>query len=76
MLELHGAVRLVRDRPDLGLVAGTKGVVVFDHATDPPWYEVEFFRGDDLMDTLAVLTVPEEDLQADDPRVRDGTTDA
>jgi len=60
-------VRLLRPLPEHGLAAGSKGTVVFDHtkysdSATPPAYEVEFMDG--AGNTLAVITVPEDVLEA------------
>lgn len=62
----HDVVRLLKPLPTHDVPVGSTGTVVFDHtkfadSAEPPAYEVEFT--DDVGNTLAVLTVPEDHLE-------------
>jgi hypothetical protein len=62
----YDVVQLLRTLPEHGLTAGSRGTVLIDHTKyidkgTPPAYEVEFM--DNAGVTLAVITVPEDNLE-------------
>lgn len=66
MFAEYQVVRLSRDIPEEGLKAGARGAVVMVYPRRPETpreYEVEFTDEDGA--TLALLTLPEDQLEAD-----------
>ncbi len=63
MFNEYDVVRLKRDMPSHGLVAGTRGtiVVVYEDPHLPRAYEVEFVNAKGK--TLAIVTLKENDLE-------------
>ncbi len=63
MFLVHEVVRLKKDLPSSNLKAGTLGAIVMVYPESPQAYEVEFVDSDG--DTLAILTLKEEDIVPD-----------
>lgn len=57
----YDVVKLKKDIPSSGLVAGAIGAIVMVYSSNPPEYEVEFVDQDG--NTLALVTLSEDEIE-------------